>query len=182
MGGSTARRLTTVFNSVKYVAMYLLAIVIANLLVAQFGPGISVLNSFLFVGLDLTARDRLHDAWHGNGLVWKMAALIATGSLLSWALNQNAAQIALASFVAFAAAAVVDTMAYHLLRHRVWWQRANGSNVLSAAVDSVLFPTIAFGAFLPVIVLGQFAAKVLGGAVWAWILGRGRKVAQEVAA
>jgi len=161
--------------------MYLAAIVAANLTVAMWGPSMTIVNAFLFIGLDLTARDRLHDAWHGNGLVWKMGALIATGSVLSWLLNQNAAQIALASFVAFAAASVVDTVAYHLLRHRVWWQRVNGSNVLSAAVDSVLFPTIAFGALLPVIVLGQFAAKVLGGAVWSWILGKGRKQQQEVA-
>jgi hypothetical protein len=42
-------------------------------------------------------------------------------------------------------------------------------------VDSVLFPTIAFGAFLPAIVLGQFVAKVAGGAVWSWILGYVRK-------
>lgn len=162
--------------------MYLVAIVAANLTVAMWGPSMTVFNAFAFVGLDLVARDKLHDAWDGNRLVWKMAALIAVGSLLSWALNQNAAQIALASFVAFAAAAVVDTAAYHMLRNRVWWQRVNGSNVLSAAVDSVLFPTIAFGAFLPVIVLGQFAAKVLGGAVWSVVLGRGRKPAQEVAA
>ena len=164
-----------------YVLMYLAAIVAANLTVAMWGPSMTIVNAFLFIGLDLTARDKLHDAWHGNGLVWKMGALIAAGSLLSWLLNQNAAQIALASFVAFAAASVVDTVAYHLLRHRVWWQRVNGSNVLSAAVDSVLFPTIAFGALLPVIVLGQFAAKVLGGAVWSWILGKGRKQQQEVA-
>jgi len=162
-----------------YVLMYLAAIVAANLTVAMWGPGVTVINALLFVGLDLTARDKLHDAWHGNGLVWKMGALIAVGSLLSWLLNQNAAQIALASFVAFAAASVVDTVAYHLLRHREWWQRVNGSNVLSAAVDSVLFPTIAFGALLPVIVLGQFAAKVLGGAVWSWILGKGRKVREH---
>jgi len=161
--------------------MYLAAIVAANLTVAMWGPSMTVVNAFLFIGLDLTARDKLHDAWHGNGLVWKMGALIATGSVLSWLLNQAAAQIALASFVAFAAASVVDTVAYHMLRNRVWWQRVNGSNVLSAAVDSVLFPTIAFGALLPVIVLGQFAAKVLGGAVWSWILGKGRKQQQEVA-
>lgn len=164
-----------------YVLMYLAAIVAANLTVAMWGPSMTVVNAFLFIGLDLTARDKLHDAWHGNGLVWKMGALIATGSVLSWLLNQAAAQIALASFVAFAAASVVDTVAYHMLRNRVWWQRVNGSNVLSAAVDSVLFPTIAFGALLPVIVLGQFAAKVLGGAVWSWILGKGRKQQQEVA-
>jgi hypothetical protein len=158
-----------------YVAMYLAAIVAANLTVAMWGPSMTIVNAFLWIGLDLTARDKLHDAWHGNGLVWKMAALIAAGSLLSWALNRDAGQIALASFVAFAAAAVVDTAAYHLLRNRAWWQRVNGSNVLSAAVDSVVFPQLAFGAFLPVIVLGQFAAKVLGGALWSWVLGRGRK-------
>lgn len=154
-----------------YVAMYLAAIVAANLTVAMWGPSMTIVNAFLFIGLDLTSRDKLHDAWNGNGLVWKMGALIAAGSLLSYLLNQAAAQIALASFVAFACAAVVDTVAYHLLRRRVWWQRVNGSNVVSAAVDSLLFPTIAFGALLPVIVLGQFVAKVAGGAAWSWILG-----------
>lgn len=159
--------------------MYLVAIVAANLTVAMWGPSMTIVNAFLFIGLDLTARDKLHDAWHGNGLVWKMGALIATGSVLSWLLNQNAAQIAVASFVAFAAASVVDTVAYHMLRNRVWWQRVNGSNVLSAAVDSVVFPTLAFGALLPVIVLGQFAAKVLGGAVWSAVLGYHRKAQTE---
>jgi hypothetical protein len=42
--------------------------------------------------------------------------------------------------------------------------------VPSAAVDSIVFPTIAFGGFLPLITLGQFAAKVAGGAVWSIIL------------
>jgi len=163
-----------------YVALYLIAIVAANLTVAMWGPSMTIVNAFLFIGLDLTSRDKLHDAWHGNGLVWKMALLIASGSVLSWLLNQNAAQVAVASFVAFAAAAVVDTVAYHLLRNRVWWQRVNGSNVVSAAVDSVIFPTLAFGALLPVIVLGQFAAKVLGGALWSVVLGKARKPAREI--
>jgi len=163
-----------------YVLMYLVAVVAANLTVAMWGPSMTIVNAFLFIGLDLTSRDKLHDAWHGNGLVWKMAALIATGSALSWLLNRDAGQIALASFVAFACAAVVDTVAYHLLRHRVWWQRVNGSNVLSAAVDSVIFPTLAFGALLPLIVLGQFAAKVAGGAVWSAVLGYRRKGTGDV--
>jgi queuosine precursor transporter len=154
------------WSQYSMVAMYLAAIVAANLLVAWFGPAMSIINAFLFIGLDLTSRDRLHDAWHGRGLVWKMAALIAVGSLLSWLLNRDAGQIALASFLAFAAAAIVDTLAYHLLRNRPWWQRVNGSNIASAAVDSLIFPTVAFGALLPAIVLGQFAAKVLGGMVW----------------
>jgi uncharacterized PurR-regulated membrane protein YhhQ (DUF165 family) len=56
--------------------------------------------------------------------------------------------------------------------------KVNGSNLISAAVDSIVFPTLAFGAVLPWIMLGQFAAKVAGGAVWALIL-RQRKRRQS---
>ncbi len=119
-----------------YVLMYLTAIVAANLTTAAFGPAWSIVNAFLFIGLDLTARDKLHDAWHGHGLAWKMAALVATGSALSWLLNRNAGMIAVASFVAFACAAVADTLVYALLRKRSYMQRVNGSNLAGAAVDS----------------------------------------------
>ena len=45
------------------VLMYLAAIVAANLTVSAFGPTWSIVNALLFVGLDLTTRDKLHDAW-----------------------------------------------------------------------------------------------------------------------
>ncbi len=149
-----------------YVILYLVAIVLANLTVAAFGPRMVIVNAFLFIGLDLTARDRLHDTWKGNRLLPRMTALIAAGSILSWLLNRDAAQIALASFVAFAAAAVVDTIIYQLLGKYPRWLRINGSNTPSALVDSIIFPTLAFGAFLWPIVLGQFLAKTLGGFFW----------------
>jgi len=72
--------------------------------------------------------------------------------------------------VAFTVAAVIDAVSYALLGKRSRMVRVNGSNVLSAAADSLLFPTIAFGSFLPLIVLGQFAAKVGGGFVWSLFL------------
>ena len=150
----------------------MVAIVAANLTVAMFGPKMTIVNASLFIGLDLTARDKLHDAWHGRHLWPKMAALIAAGSLLSFAVNRDAGQIALASFVAFGAAGIVDAIAYHLLGGYPRWMRINGSNVPAAAVDSIIFPTLAFGGFLPLITLGQFAAKVAGGAVWSVILSR----------
>lgn len=153
-----------------YVVMYLGAILAANLLVVRFGPAVTVLNAFLFIGLDLTARDRLHDAWRGRHLWVKMAVLIAIGAALSYLLNRDAGQIALASLVAFAAAGAVDAVAYHLLREWPRWQRINGSNIPAALVDSLVFPTLAFGAFLPVIIIGQFAAKVAGGALWSVII------------
>jgi uncharacterized PurR-regulated membrane protein YhhQ (DUF165 family) len=153
-----------------YVAMYLGAIVLANLTLVYFGPAWSIVNAFVFIGLDLTARDKLHDNWHGEKLILKMTILIASGSIISYLLNRNAGQIAIASFIAFAAAAIVDTTVYHFLGGYPKWLRINGSNVPSAAVDSILFPTIAFGSFLPLITLGQFAAKVFGGAIWSIII------------
>lgn len=153
-----------------YVFIYLVAIVLANLTVAQFGPSVAIINAFLFIGLDLTARDKLHDTWHGDKLLQKMTLLIAAGSLLSWWLNKDAGQIAIASFVAFASAALVDTLVYHLLRGKTRWIRINGSNVPSALVDSIIFPTLAFGGLLPWITLGQFVAKVGGGFVWSLVI------------
>ena len=153
------------------IVLYLAAIVAANLLTAQYGPGISIVNAFLFIGLDLTSRDALHERWRHNHLWSKMFGLIATGSALSWVLNRNAGQIALASLIAFAAAGLVDLVVYQWVRSR--FSRitsVNGSNVISAMVDSTVFPTIAFGGFLPWVTLGQWAAKVGGGLVWLWIL------------
>lgn len=152
------------------IILYLVAIVAANLLVAQFGPSVAILNAFLFIGLDLTTRDRLHEQWAGRGLWWRMFVLIASGSLLSWLLNANTGPIALASLVAFAAAGVADALTYYALGGRSYLVRVNGSNVVGALADSLIFPWLAFGAWLPLIVTGQFAAKVLGGALWAIVL------------
>lgn len=155
------------------IALYLIAIVIANLSVTQFGPSVTILNAFLFIGLDLTTRDYLHDRWQGRGLWLKMLALIAAGSLLSYALNVNAGPIALASFVAFAGAGAADTLMYWLLGDRAKLVKINGSNVVSAAVDSLIFPILAFG--FPIlwwVVFGQFAAKVAGGFIWSLVLSR----------
>lgn len=157
----------------RLVIVYLATIVAANLLVATFGPAVSIVNAFVFIALDLTSRDRLHEAWAGRGLVWRMASLIAAGSAISYLLNRSAGPIALASLVAFGASATADALAYHLLRERSWGVRANGSNLLSAAVDSLVFPVLAFG-WPPLwpIVIGQFLAKTIGGAAWSVLLTR----------
>jgi hypothetical protein len=152
------------------IAVYLAAIVAANLSVAMFGPAASILNAFLFIGLDLTTRDALHDRWHDDHLILRMGALIAVGGAISFALNAGAGQIAVASTVAFALAATVDGLVYAALGDRAYLVRVNGSNIPAAAVDSLVFPTIAFGSFLPLVVLGQFAAKVAGGFVWSLVL------------
>lgn len=149
------------------IAIYAAAMTLANLSVAAFGPSITPLNAFVLIGLDLALRDWLHVRLKP----WQMGALIASTGLLTFALNPAAGMIAIASSVSFTAAALVDWAAFLKLRGS-WLFRANGSNVAGAAVDSLLFPTIAFGVLMPHIVLMQFVAKVAGGAFWAWLLSR----------
>lgn len=150
--------------------MYLSAIIIANLTVAKFGPNVVIINAFLFIGLDLTARDRLHEKWHGNKLKSKMFLLVVSGSALSWLINKEAGQIAIASMISFFVAASVDTIVYHFLFNKSRMVKMNGSNIPSALADSIVFPTIAFGQLLPAIIVGQFVAKVAGGFFWSVII------------
>lgn len=149
------------------ILIYAAAMTLANLSVAAFGPAISPLNAFVLIGLDLALRDWLHIRLKA----WQMLALIVAAGALTYLLNPAAGKIAVASSAAFTAAALVDWATFARLRGS-WLFRANGSNVAGAAVDSLIFPTLAFGALMPHIVALQFLAKVAGGAVWAWVLAR----------
>lgn len=152
------------------VLMYVAAIVAANLSVAHFGPWVTPINAFLLIGLDFALRDHLHDRWQRDYLVLRMFSLIAIAGIISYALNPATGQIALASVIAFVIANIADTTIYHELRNRPFLQRSNGSNAAGAAVDSLVFPALAFGAFMPEISAMQFAAKLAGGAFWAWVI------------
>lgn len=154
------------------VGLYLGAIVAANLSVAAYGPVVAPLNGFVLIGLDLVLRDGLHDRWQGRNLFARMFYLIAAGGVLSYVLNPAAATIAVASGVAFALAAQADAVVYHLLRGRRWLIRANGSNVAGAAVDSLVFPWVAFASLDPGVVAAMFAAKLGGGLFWSVVLRR----------
>jgi len=156
------------------ILVFLLAIVAANLSVAYFGPVSTPFNAFFLIGLDISLRDQIHEKWHGKNLGSKMLGLICAGAIITYLLNRGAGMICVGSVIAFAGALIVDAVIYQKLLHRKKLIKMNWSNVGSAATDSILFPTIAFGVFMPWIILGQFVAKVAGGALWAWILTRGR--------
>lgn len=146
---------------------YAIAMTLANLSIATFGVWVSPINAFLFIGLDLALRDWLQMQLKA----WQMAVLIAVSGGLTYALNQDAGMIAIASAVSFTVAALVDWAVFSKITGS-WFKRANMSNVAGAAVDSIAFPTIAFGVFMPEIVVLQFLAKIAGGAVWTYLLGK----------
>lgn len=167
------------------VAAYLAAIVVANLTTAHFGPEWSIYNAFLFIGLNLTTRDRLHDLW-GRNRLRNMALLIVAGSLVSYGASMLlapdvvpsdvVARIALASALAFVAAESLDAIGYQLLLPRPWLERANLSNCIGATVDSMIFVSVAFGWGWPII-FGQITAKIAGGFLWSLVLARRKETA-----
>ena len=144
---------------------YAVAMIAANLLVATFGPSITAINAFFLIGLDLTLRDWLHVKLK----MWQMGGLIVGTGLITYGLNPASEMIAVASALSFLVAALVDWVVF-VKTTGSWIKRANVSNTASAAVDSLLFPTIAFGVLMPEIIAYQFAAKVCGGAVWSYVL------------
>jgi queuosine precursor transporter len=149
---------------------YLTAVVAANLLVNHYGPKAAPAIAFVAVAAVLILRDQFAQLtgqrWHAQLL---QTALIAAGALATYLINQDAALIAKASVIAFAASETTEQIAYYVMRRRPWMEKAPYSAVLGAAVDSTLFITIAFG-FDVWIVIGQFAAKIGGAWLWATVL------------
>ncbi|WLS77377.1 VUT family protein [Erwinia pyri] len=146
--------------------IYIAAICAANLLVAKLGPWVTPINAFFLVGLDMVLRDFLHERY---GIACSLLLSVVAG-LISYFINPASGVIAIASVVAFIAAALVNALVYQWLIDKPWLKKSNAGNVAAAAVDSMLFPLIAFGAFMPVIIAAQFICKTLGGALWSWML------------
>lgn len=149
------------------IIIYAAALLLANLSAATFGPWVTPINAFVLIGLDLALRDLLHARLRA----WQMLLVIAGTAAASWTISQDAGRIAIAGATAFGLAAVADWLVFARSRG-TWAQRAHKSNLAGAAVDSLVFPLIAFGGLLPLIVLGQFIAKTAGAALWVWVISR----------
>lgn len=145
------------------IAIYIVAMVVANILVFWFGPWWSPINAFFLIGLDLTLRDVMQERLRW----WELLLVIFAGTLITLTLNPAINAIAWASSAAFLASACVDWLVYSMLKDREWLVKANVSNAAGAVVDSILFPTLAFGVFMPDIIALQFLCKVAGGFMWA---------------
>lgn len=164
------------------VGSYLAAIAAANLVATAFGPGATVATAFVLIGFDFTCRDYLQQTWEGGALWVKMLALITAGGLISWLVNRDTAQIAVASTVAFVLSSSIDAAVFALIGRRVGRMvRWNGTNLVGAGIDSLLFPTLAFGSLIPAVVVGQYVAKVAGGLVWSVVITRAVPVRRQAA-
>lgn len=163
------------------ILVYAIAMTLANLSIAHFGPWVSPINAFVLIGLDLALRDWLHVRLKAR----QMLALIGASGALTYALNPSAQHIVIASVAAFTLAALVDWQAFSRLSGS-WLRRSLGSNVVGAVVDTAVFSSLAFVLLAPspkplavvaVISGWQLLAKVAGGSLWAWVISRLRAFA-----
>ena len=161
-----------IFRSWFLIFLYLAAIVVANLSVANYGQVALIVSSWVLIPFDLVTRDILHDRWHKNDVALRMAVLILSGSAISYLLNRDALDIALASFIAFFIAGTIDTLVYWLAYNKGRMTRMNLSNSASAITDSAVFTVVAFGVFNPQLVALQSISKFLGGVFWIFIFCR----------
>jgi uncharacterized PurR-regulated membrane protein YhhQ (DUF165 family) len=161
------------------ILIYATAMTLANLTLAHYGPWVSPLIAFFLIGLDLTLRDWLHMRLRPL----QMLALILVSGALTYLLNPSAQHIVIASAAAFTVAGLVDWRAFSRLTGS-WLRRSIGSNVVGAVVDTVVFSALAFVLLSPApkplevvvqIAALQFAFKVAGGAMWAWLFSRWRR-------
>lgn len=149
------------------IAIYALAIITANLLVAKFGPSVTPINAFVLIGLDLALRN-----WLALRMTPRHMALLIVGTgVLSYWINPASGMIAIASGVAFTLAALVDWITFNTATGS-WMRRNFAGNSAGALVDSIVFPTLAFGALMPEIVVMQFLAKVAGGSLWGYLISK----------
>jgi len=155
-------------NTAFVIALYMGAIVAANMLVASYGKIALYLTAFLIIPFDLFSRDILHEAWRSKGLFLKMALLIFSGSTLTWLLNREAELVAIGSFTAFLCAGTVNTLVYQAMYEQPKPVKMNASNLLAALADSFVFVAVVFGIDKTTI-LTQTAIKFLGGAMWVFL-------------
>lgn len=149
------------------VAGYVLALTLANLLVAQLGPPSAPAIAFVLIGFDLAMRNRLQVELDRGAMAW----LILGAGAVTLVVNPAAHQIAVASCVAFICAAGAEWFTFSVASG-TWLQRSVAAALVGAAIDSLIFPTLAFGMLLPGIMAAQFAAKAIGGTLWSFVLKR----------
>lgn len=147
---------------VVWLCLFVACVVLANAITSHFGLvpvgfGLTATAGTYAAGLALVTRDYLQEA---AGLAWVVAGILA-GAALSWWLAAPA--IAVASGVAFLASETADALVYTPLRRSTRAGAILASSLIGAAIDTLIFVGLAFGAaaITPQVFAGQMLVKVV---------------------
>jgi len=135
------------------------------------GFGLMAPSGVLMIGLALVLRDWVHEL---AGKYWALGCVVM-GAALS--LVFSPAALAIASAIAFLFSELADFAVYSKLREKSKPVAVVASQVVGAALDSMLFVYLAFGSFA--FSAGTTLAKIYAGlavAIILWIMQRRVKV------
>lgn len=145
----------------KVFAAYVAVFVMVNLIVHWCGAWIIPLTTMACVAANMLGRDKL---LLEGGAKFSIGACTVAG-LLTCLVLPDAGQVAIASLAAVVCSAIVSAIAWGFFPDGHW-----KNNIISAVADALVFPTVAFGAFLPLVSLGQFAGKFIAVSVIAYLM------------
>jgi uncharacterized PurR-regulated membrane protein YhhQ (DUF165 family) len=140
------------------------------LLIQHFGAYALWVSSFFLIPFDFVTRCIFHEKWSGEELVSKMFLITFLACGITYGINKESENIALASVSGFTAAQVISGIVYQLNRRKHMFLKVNLSDLFAIIFDSIVFQYIAFGSINPYITFGQIAVKFSGGLLWYYIL------------
>lgn len=157
------------------VISWLAAFVLANLLVKWIGATGLWFSSFFLIPFDFVCRCYFHETWKGVHLLIRLLILTLVAGIITFAINQDALNVALASFCGFTFAQVGAGIFYQKNKEKSFLFKVNISDSIGIIFDSFVFQLVAFNQIDIYITSGQIVIKVLGGLLWYLILFRKRK-------
>ena len=146
--------------------------------IVSIGFGLHAPAGVYFAGLALGLRDALHER---TALVLVFAAIASGAAVSYWVADAvivpgGHLSIAVASGIAFGLSEAADLIVYTPLRQRHWVAAVAASNIVGAAIDTLVFLPLAFGssAGWADLVIGKLYLVPVGVAVVAVVRRLGR--------
>ena len=152
------------------ISIYLIAFVLANLIVLYFGSIGLIFTALFLIPFDFVMRCIFHETWKGIELILKLGLIVIVASLITFVINRNAINIAIASSVGFILAQIFAGIFYQFFIKKSFFVKVNGSDAIGILIDSLAFQLIAFGIINYNILVGQFLLKLIGGFFWYWVI------------
>lgn len=152
------------------ISLYLIAFIFSNFIVLWFGQNGLIITALFLIPFDFVMRCMFHEQWKGIELVTKLGLLVFIASFITYFINRETQNIALASVFAFVCAQIVAGIFYQININKSFFVKVNGSDAVGILADSIVFQFIAFGLVNTQTTLSQFLLKLTGGFFWYWIL------------
>jgi uncharacterized PurR-regulated membrane protein YhhQ (DUF165 family) len=151
------------------IIIYLSAFVFANFIVLWFGKYGLIFTALFLIPFDFVMRCLFHEQWKGIELITKLGSVVLIASLLTYIINIEAKNIAIASSIGFISAQIVAGIFYQLTIKKSYFIKVNGSDFFGIIADSIIFQIIAFSSINYDITISQTILKIIGGLFWYWL-------------